>query len=136
MSNAGLSRLDLGFLGGLAAAAPLVALWLATGTVSASAALSLDLPGNAQRTKVTYVCRASKEAAPVDMMVEYINLPGNTLALLPLDGKPTLFVDVVAGSGAQYVSGRTIWWTKGPGARLYDALTKDFKAGSICEVKR
>ena len=129
-------RQSVRLIGRLAAAAPLVALCLATGTVSASAALSLDLPGNAQRTKVTYVCRASKEAAPVDMTVEYINLPGNTLALLPIDGKPTLFVDVVAGSGAQYVSGRTIWWTKGPGARLYDAVTKDFKAGSICEVKR
>lgn len=99
-------------------------------------ALTLDLPGNAQRTRVTYTCRASRDAPPVDMVVEYINLPGNTLALLPLDGKPTLFVDVFAGSGAQYVSGRTIWWTKGPGARLYDAVTKDFKAGSICEVKR
>ena len=29
-----------------------------------------------------------------------------------------------------------IWWTKGPGARLYDAVTNDFKAGSVCEVKR
>lgn len=109
----------------------------AVGITPASAStLSLDLPGDPQRTTVSYTCRASESAAPTEMVVEYINLPGNTLALLPLDGKPTLFVSVAAGSGAQYVSGRTIWWTKGPGARLYDAVTKDFKAGSICEVKR
>ena len=123
-------------IGRVAAIACVAAMPLAAGTMSASAALSLDLPGDAQRTKVTYSCRATENAPPTEMAVEYINLPGNTLALLPLDGKPTLFVDVVSGSGAQYVSGRMIWWTKGPGARLYDAVTNDFKAGAICEVKR
>ncbi len=128
-------RQDHRAVGKFATVAFVAALWVGAATATASA-LTLDLSGDAQRTRVTYTCRASKDAAPAEMVVEYINLPGNTLAVLPIDGKPTLFVDVVAGSGAQYVSGRRIWWTKGSGARLYDAVTRDFKAGSICEVKR
>ena len=69
-------------IGRVAAIACAAAMPLAAGTISASAALSLDLPGDAQRTKVSYSCRASENASPTEMVVEYINMPGNTLALV------------------------------------------------------
>ncbi|MDX1732162.1 MAG: hypothetical protein R3184_13570, partial [Aurantimonas coralicida] len=56
--------------------------------------LTLDLEGPAERTTVTYLCRDAEEAEPVEMAVEYINLPSNSLAILPVNGRQILFVDV------------------------------------------
>lgn len=107
-----------------------------TAIATSAAAVTIELPGDANRTKVAYSCRASEKADPTSLDVEYVNLPNSSLAVVPLDGVPTLFVNVIAASGAKYVSGRTVWWTKGPGARLYDATAEDMTGATICKVKR
>lgn len=50
--------------------------------------------------------------------VQYVNAGANALALLPIDGEDRIFVNVVAASGARYVSGAHVWWTKGDTATL------------------
>ncbi|MFD2238399.1 MliC family protein [Aureimonas populi] len=78
-------------------------------------ALDLDLPGEAQRETIGYAC-----SDEVRRTAEYINIGDNSLALLnPGDGA-RLFVNVVAASGAKYVSGSSVWWTKGAEATLED----------------
>ena len=56
------------------------------------------------------------------MSVRYYNSDDNHLALLRLEGKSLLFVTVMSGSGARYVSRQYEWWTKGNEATLRDTL--------------
>ncbi|MGN7870952.1 Membrane-bound lysozyme inhibitor of C-type lysozyme precursor [Paracoccus haematequi] len=54
--------------------------------------------------------------------VQYLNAGPNMLAILPIDGQQRIFVNVISGSGARYVSGQYEWWTKGGTATLSDAM--------------
>jgi membrane-bound inhibitor of C-type lysozyme len=45
-----------------------------------------------------------------------------TLALPRIKGKTLLFADTLAASGVRYAAGPSVWWTKGPGATLYDEM--------------
>ncbi len=54
------------------------------------------------------------------LSVQYVNGEANTLALIPLKGEELIFVNVISGSGARYVSGAHTWWTKGDEATLRD----------------
>lgn len=57
--------------------------------------------------------------------VTYINgTNGQSFALVPVEGRNLLFVGVIAASGVKYVADRYTWWTKGPGADLYDAMNE------------
>ncbi|HEY4295931.1 MAG TPA: MliC family protein [Paraburkholderia sp.] len=47
---------------------------------------------------------------------------GQSFALVPVKGKPLLFVNTIAASGVKYQAGSYTWWTKGPRADLYDAM--------------
>ncbi|MCB8839016.1 MliC family protein [Aurantimonas sp. VKM B-3413] len=110
---------------------------VAAGIVPALAApLTIDLEGDAQRTTVDYACKSGPDAAPTPLGVEYINLPHNNLAVLPIDGHPTVFVDTVAAAGAKYAAGRWIWWTRGRRGTLRDVIQNDPKKDVICELKR
>ena len=66
----------------------------------------------------TYQCEGGKS-----LTVTYWNSQaGQSFALLPVDGKPMLFVDTIAASGVKYMAGRYTWWTRGERGDLYDAL--------------
>ena len=53
--------------------------------------------------------------------VNYLNATsGQGFALLRIEGKTMLFVDTLSASGAKYVAGPYVWWTKGANATLYD----------------
>ncbi|HEY2622484.1 MAG TPA: MliC family protein [Dyella sp.] len=66
----------------------------------------------------TYQCAGGKS-----LQVTYLNAAnGQSFALLPVDGKPLLFVDSMAASGVRYQAGRYIWWSKGNRGDLYDAM--------------
>lgn len=93
-----------------------------------AAAAALASPGQAQTTlslplqgatldEVTYFCDGG---ALVE--VRYLNAGPNSLALLPIDGEQRIFVNVIAASGARYVSGEYEWWTKGRSASLTNAM--------------
>ena len=74
----------------------------------------------------TYACGDAEAFA-----VQYVNAGANALAILPVDGEERLFVNVVAASGAKYVSGAHVWWTKGDTA----TLENEMEAGSLQECK-
>jgi len=101
-----------------------LAMFVTAGSVAADVALSIPLKSgtldNVQSE--TYSCGDGTPFA-----VQYVNSGANVLAILPIDGKDRIFVNVVSASGAKYVSGANVWWTKGDTATLEDEM----KEGSI-----
>lgn len=82
-------------------------------TASAAAAqttLSIPLEIGAADSVLshTYSCGDAETFA-----VQYVNSGANALAIMQIDGKDRIFVNVVSASGAKYVSGADVWWTKG-----------------------
>lgn len=56
--------------------------------------------------------------------VQFVETGVNSMAVLPVEGEERIFVNVVSGSGARYVSGKFELWLKGDAASLRD-LTED-----------
>lgn len=98
-----------------------LALSLLTLATPAAADISLSIPfgPDAQVISAQFSCDGG-EPFPV----QYINAQPNNLALLPIDGQQRIFVNVISGSGARYVSGQYEWWTKGDQATLRDAMAE------------
>jgi membrane-bound inhibitor of C-type lysozyme len=72
----------------------------------------------ATRSQVHYTCDGGKT-----ITARYLNARnGQSFALLRIKGKTLLFVNTLSASGARYAAGRYVWWTKGPGATLYDEM--------------
>ena len=46
---------------------------------------------------------------------------GQSFALVPVQGTPTLLVSTMSADGVRYQSGFITWWNKGRGGDLYDA---------------
>ena len=78
-----------------------------------------------QRLKASYACTAGGA-----MTVDYVNADGISLALLPVEGKPMVFANVLAASGARYAAGPYVWWEKGGSATLQD-LRKGEEAAPV-----
>lgn len=91
----------------------------APGSASAEAVLSIRLGTGATSglTSATYSCDGGEP-----FTVQYVNAGANALAVLPLDGEERIFVNVVSGSGARYVSGQYVWWSRGDSATLENEL--------------
>ena len=63
-----------------------------------------------------YECRGGST-----LTVQYMNTKNKqSFALLTVDGRKMLFVNVLAASGAKYVGDHYTWWTKGPEGSLTD----------------
>ena len=90
------------------------------GNVDVSAQVVLNLAGDFERTVHHYQCEGIEPFA-----VDYINAAPNFLAILPIGGQKLVFVGVLSGSGAKYVSGQYEWWTKGADATLTDLQVTD-----------
>ncbi|RKP56765.1 hypothetical protein D7S86_08970 [Pararobbsia silviterrae] len=84
------------------------------------------------RSVVTYQCEGGRELG-----VAYLNTDNQqSFAIIRLDGRHLVFVNVLSGSGARYAADKYIWWTKGNDGNLYDltqgengpAVAKDCKA--------
>ena len=88
--------------------------------------ITLGATGDFERKTVSYGCQGDQDSLAVD----YLNAAPNYLALIPLDGSTLVFNTVLSGSGAKYVAGKYVWWTKGSDASLYD-LTQGDKAKPI-----
>lgn len=88
-----------------------------TGATAAAEDLRIPLPeGTAiQRIATSYVCTGMGP-----MTVNYLNAEGVSLALLPVEGRPMIFANVLAASGARYAAGPFVWWERGATAALYD----------------
>jgi membrane-bound inhibitor of C-type lysozyme len=95
-------------------------------SVSLSAvAMPLTVPQiqTATTNTLRYACRGGNT-----LTVQYMNTKNKqSFALLSVDGRKMLFVNVLAASGAKYVGDHYTWWTKGPEGSLTDE-TADPKA--------
>ncbi|MGX7002566.1 MliC family protein [Caballeronia sp. KNU42] len=92
-------------------------LCLAAVTHSA-AAMPLTVPQiqTATTNTLRYECHGGST-----LTVQYMNTKNKqSFALLTVDGRKMLFVNVLAGSGAKYVGDHYTWWTKGPEGSLTD----------------
>ena len=98
---------------------PAAALVLATNTAIADTALSLilEIGEDSSVSSVVYACDSVD-----DIAVQYVNAGDNALALMEIDGEDLVFVNVVSASGAKYVSGGYVWWSKGAAATLENTL--------------
>jgi membrane-bound inhibitor of C-type lysozyme len=87
-------------------------LFIAASASATDLTLHLSDPTPISRNTVVFTCDA--QAAPLGLpagafTVEYVNGAGNSLAILPIEGRSLIFVSVLTGSGARYASGRYIW---------------------------
>lgn len=94
---------------------------LSSSAALADTSLSVGLQlADAQLTTSTYACG---EAPSIE--VRYVLSGAESLALVPVEGEQRIFVQVVAASGARYVSGQYEWWVKGDDGVLTDLIAED-----------
>ncbi|MEP3276091.1 MAG: MliC family protein [Stappiaceae bacterium] len=88
------------------------------GSVALAQADGLMIPVPAvdvQQTSQDYTCESMGK-----ITVTYINAGPNSLAVVPIDGEPIVFANVLSASGARYAAGSKIWWSSKGGAMLED----------------
>jgi membrane-bound inhibitor of C-type lysozyme len=70
------------------------------------------------------------------LTVQYMNTKNKqSFALLTVDGRKMLFVNVLAASGAKYVGDHYTWWTKGPEGTLTDDTADPKSPPMLAECK-
>ena len=101
-----------------------IALLATASAATAQTTLSIPLKIGAADSVLsqTYACGDAE-----DFAVQYVNSGANALAIMQIDGEERIFVNVVSASGAKYVSGADVWWTKGDTA----TWENEMKAGSL-----
>ena len=104
----------------VAAAAALASPAAAGSAPAAEVAISISIP-------VAGGTRVDSASAAYDcdgraVTATYINAGEVSLAVLDIAGETVVASNVVAASGARYVGGRYVWWTKGEEADLYDLM--------------
>ena len=87
--------------------------------------VGLTVTGDTQIKATKYDCEGHDP-----MVVQYLNAEPNFLAVIPIEGKTLIFVNVVSASGAKYESGQYVWWDKGSDATLSD-VTEGLDAAPV-----
>ncbi len=90
----------------------------------------IRLPGPEQsvaRETINYQCDDE-----LRIVVEYINVGDNSLAVIRRGEETFIASNVIAASGAKYAGGHFEWWTKGDEATLYDLTKGENAPGVIC----
>ncbi len=93
---------------------------LCAGAVAADVSLSLALEVDESDSVITiaYDCGGDDT-----LSVTYVNAGANALAIMHVEqDNDRVFVNVISASGARYVSGPYVWWTKGDKATLENTL--------------
>lgn len=103
-----------------------------------AADLNIRLAGSPEvkRKSVTYECDGKGVKLglpPRPFPVEYVNVSGNSLAILPVFGETLIFAGVSSGSGARYAAQDLIWW-EAAGRSI--TLTSDSLRGKIASSCR
>ncbi len=98
---------------------PTLSLALIAGAASADVTVSIPIHIGAMDSVMsqTYSCSDGRA-----FDVQYVNAGANALAIMDVGDEYRVFVNVVAGSGAKYVSGSDVWWTKGDTATMENTL--------------
>jgi membrane-bound inhibitor of C-type lysozyme len=100
-------------------------------SATSSLVITLGTSGDFDRKSVRYGCEGDADSVTVD----YLNVPPNYLALVPIEGSTLVFNTVLSASGAKYAAGKYVWWTKGNDASLYDLTQgEDSKPILTCAV--
>ena len=98
-----------------------------------AAAMPLTVPQiqTATTNTLRYQCRGGSA-----LTVQYMNTKNKqSFALLTVDGRKMLFVNVLAASGAKYVGDHYTWWTKGPEGTLTDDTADPKSPPMLAECK-
>jgi membrane-bound inhibitor of C-type lysozyme len=112
---------------------------LTAGTLSlvfvshSATAMPLTVPQiqTATTNTLRYACHGGST-----LTVQYMNTKNKqSFALLTVDGRKMLFVNVLAGSGAKYVGDHYTWWTKGPEGTLTDDTADPKSPPMLAECK-
>lgn len=102
----------------------LVALAISVSAGPASAKITLSLPLEIDTAdgvnSASYLCEDDESVSAL-----YVNAGVNSLAFLTIEGEERIFVNVLSGSGARYVSGQYVWWVKGSSANLENRVVED-----------
>lgn len=85
--------------------------------VDVSAQVVLSLQGSFERNIVEYQCEGLEP-----FKVDFVNAKPNFIAIVPIGPEKLVFVNVMAASGAKYVSGQYEFWTKGSDATFTDLM--------------
>jgi membrane-bound inhibitor of C-type lysozyme len=88
--------------------------------------VGINLSGDVQIVTSIYGCGEGTEP----LTVKYINAAPNFFAIVPIEGEDVVFVNVISGSGAKYVSGVWEWWNKGSDASLHN-VTEGLDAAPV-----
>ncbi|MEO7222785.1 MAG: MliC family protein [Devosia sp.] len=88
--------------------------------------VGINLTGDVQIITAVYGCGEGTEP----LTVKYINAAPNFFAIVPIEGSDVVFVNVISGSGAKYVSGQYEWWNKGTDVTLHD-VTEGLDAAPV-----
>jgi membrane-bound inhibitor of C-type lysozyme len=99
-----------------------------SGMAHAQMSLTLPLGPDATVAVEKYRCDDGR-----DVQVQYINAGPNSLAMISPEGQDLIFVNVISGSGARYVSGMWEWWSKGSDATLLDGNLDPVQCQVIAE---
>ncbi len=103
-------------------AATWFAMALACASTTRAAQLTVEEIDTDARSVTLYRC--ANQPKPV-RVAYWLARNGQSFALVPVDGKPMLFVDTLSASGVRYQAGRYVWWTKGPTGNLADTIAGD-----------
>lgn len=91
---------------------------------AAEVAITLSIPVAGSTTVnsnvMAYSCTDDRKVTAT-----YINAGEVSLAVLDLAGTTVVTSNVVAASGARYVGGRYVWWTRGEQADLFDLMDEE-----------
>lgn len=105
-----------------------LSVFASAGAASAEATLSISLKsGTSDNVQSQNYSCGKGESFPV----QYVNTGANSLAIVSIDGEDRIFVNVVSASGAKYVSGAYVWWTKGDTA----TLENEMEEGSLTDCR-
>lgn len=103
-----------------------LALRLAAHTVSADVLLKIPGAQSIDRQTVRYDCAGKSITA------DYINAGPVSLVTLAIGEEFVVASNVISGSGAKYMGGQYVWWTKGDEATLIDTMKSEDDPGVAC----
>ncbi|TPW28577.1 hypothetical protein FJU08_17385 [Martelella alba] len=107
----------------------LVLTLLAAAPTLAEDAISIPLPAGVTADTID----ADYDCSGTSVKVHYINAGDVHLATLAFDDQFMVASEAIAASGARYVSGFYVWWTKGNDATLYDLRKGEGDPGIVCK---
>ncbi|WP_246739652.1 MliC family protein [Martelella sp. HB161492] len=103
---------------------------LAVTPALAEDAITIPLPAGVTAATID----ADYDCGGTSVKAQYINAGDVHLATLAFDDQFTVASEAIAASGARYVSGFYVWWTKGDDATLYDMRKGENDPGIACKA--